>query len=313
MMKFYFDNSINTESNDIHNVCNGIHLENDIMLDINKFSPQWGLSRTYDYKKADIIITNSFYEESVLNWSIKNSIPKIKRMDGIYWKNNLKWKNNKLNLAAEYSDGVIFISEYSKRALFDLYKIIPKNHKTILNDVNGENFYPKKNKLNNKFTSISSATNWYREEKRLESIIKLANQFTEDQFILMGKCEIELPKNVICSGWVDNKDKMNEILNRGDIFISPYFRDAGSKTTCQAIKSGLPVLYTTSGGLPELVKTGGVSILDYNEIDFLDETKPIDILNEYIEIKKIYRDIIPIKRDYYELISDYFKYILSFI
>jgi len=130
----YFDCSINNTSNKEHNNISLGPAENDIMKDLNQYSILFGFKRTYDYKEADVFITNTTFPYEILQWSENHSIPKIKRMDGIYWQNNLVYKNEKLNESALYADHVIFISEYSKDTFKALYGY-EINSSVILNNV----------------------------------------------------------------------------------------------------------------------------------------------------------------------------------
>jgi len=310
-MKKYYDCSINHLANSLHNKESFGPIENDIMRDLGKYASNFGWERTYDYKITDLVVTNSFYPDNILNWTEKHSIPKIKRMDGIYWQNYLKHKNHIFNDAALQSDHVIFISDYSKDTLWDLYSIEIPNNSVILNNVDDKIFFPIKHN-NDKFTLVSSATNWNREEKRLSSIISLASKI-DDIIILIGKCDIELPKNIIKKGYIESQEEMNNIIGNSDAFLSLFFRDAAPKVVCQAIQCNLPILYTNTGGSNELCNGYGVIVEDYTKMEFLDsvpELNETDVFKNYELIKDYYDSISnnylkPIP--YQETLSEYFK------
>ena len=310
----YFDCSINDISNQLHNKESFGPIENDIMYDLNQYSHLFGFKRTYNYKEADIFITNTIYPIDILEWSNKHSIPKIKRMDGIYWKNNLLYKNIPLNKSAKESDHVIFISEYSKNTLYDLYKL-KLNNTVILNDANDEIFYPRKK---SGFSLVSSCSNWDRDGKRLDDLINFGKSI-DDEIHLIGKCDRKLPNNFIKHGYIDNQHEMSNVINDSNIFISLFFRDAGSKVTCQAIKCGLPVLYTTSGGLKEIVGGNGISVKDYEDMDFKTDTPRLNInevILKYKELKDNYDSFIDNfekRESYYYTIEKYFNVFKSFL
>lgn len=317
--KKFYDCSINEYSNRIHNKESYGPIENDIMRDLNKFAHLYDFKRVNNYQDADIIITNTLYPDDILRWSIEHNIPKIKRMDGIYWQNSLKYKNEPLNNAALQSDMVIFISKYSRLSLRKLYNLNLKKDCVILNNVDDKVFY-KRNNNNEKFTLVSSSTNWNRDGKRLNSIIELSRVIDKNDIIkLIGHCDTELPSNIIKCGYIDNDIEMSNIIGTSDAFVSLFFRDAGSKVTCQAVQCGLPVLHVSSGGLMELVEClNGTVINDYNDIDFLDSAPNLDKddLNfGYKDLKTYYKDIIEIyeKRvSYQETLSKYFDVMKSF-
>lgn len=311
-IKKYFDCSINEYSNKNHNKDSYGPVENDIMRDLTKYAHLYSFERIYDYKKADIIITNTIYPDKILKWSDKKNIPLIKRMDGIYWQNNLKYKNIALNTAALQSNEVIFISDYSKSSLKFLYNIDLKNSSVILNDVDDNIFY-KRNNNNDKFTWVTSATNWNRESKRLNDLIELSKYAKNDIINLIGHCDIDLPNNIIKHGYIDNDEKMSDIIGNSNAFISLFFRDSGSKVTCQSIKCELPVLHVSSGGLMEIVKSNGIIINDHTKIDFLDNIPLLDfddMICAYEDLKYYYNDIIDVyekRSPYQDTISKYFS------
>ena len=310
----FFDCSINTLSNEEHNKNSLGPVENDIMKDLSLYSILFGFKRTYDYKEADVFITNTTYPQEILEWSDKHSIPKIKRMDGIYWQDDLVHKNDKLNEAALQSDHVIFISQYSKDTLKDLYGY-ELNSTVILNNADDSVFFPREKE---EFNLVSSCTNWERDGKRIDELIELAKNIDE-KIHLIGKCDRELPSNIIKHGYIDSQQKMSEIISRSSVFISLFFRDAGSKVTCQAIKCGLPVLYTTSGGLKELVRGNGVPVIDDVRMDFRSGSPSLnmdDVISKYGELKEKYSFLMKNfneREPYYYTIDNYFKIMKNYL
>ena len=312
--KFY-DCSINSVSNKTHNKDSLGPVQNDIMKDLNQYSNLFGFRRTYNHEEADIFITNTTYPYKILDWSKKHSIPKIKRMDGIYWQNNLIHKNQKLNDAALMSDHVIFISEYSKKTLKTLYGISLYNSSVILNNADDSVFYSKEKQ---DFRIVSSCSNWERDGKRLGYLIELAKNIKEE-IHLIGKCDIDLPGNMIKHGYIEDQKQMSTIIGESHLFISLFYRDAGSKVTCQAIKCGLPVLYVTSGGLNELVRGNGVSVNDDTSISFRNNVPSLDmdeILEKYNELKDSYDYRIKKFRErepYYRTLENYFNVMENYL
>lgn len=313
----YFDCSINDISNKSHNNISFGSFENDIMRDLGLYANNFGFERTHNYKNAEIIITNTLYPDYILNHSEKFKIPLIKRMDGIYWKDDLLYKNEYHNNAALLSNHVIFISEYSKTVLKTLYNLEPINN-VVLNNVNDLIFYRKPNNQTNKLELVTSCTNWIRFDKRFDALIEFSKNINEN-IHLIGHCDAELPKNIIKYGYINNLNKISEIIQNCDIFLSLFFRDAGSKATCQAIQCGLPVLYSETGGLPEIVKNYGVSVPDYNKIDILSDVPSLNIDNilssynilkdNYVDIKQKYTQC----ESYQSTLGKYFDVMLKYI
>lgn len=310
----YFDCSNNSISNQAHNNKSLGPIENDIMKDLNQYSNLFGFKRIYNYKEADVFITNTIYPDEILEWAEKHFIPKIKRMDGIYWQNNLIHKNEKLNKAALESDHVIFISKYSQDALKELYGY-KLNSSIVLNNADDTVFFPRKKQ---NFRLVSSCSNWERDGKRLNELIELAINI-EEEIHLIGKCDITLPSNMIKHGYIDDQNQMSKIISESHLFISLFYRDAGSKVTCQAIKCGLPVLYTASGGLNELVRGNGVSVNDDAHISFRNDIPGLnneEVLEKYKELKILYDEKIKKfkqREPYYRTLENYFNIMVNYL
>lgn len=309
----YYDCSINETSNSNHNIQSLGPVENDIMVDLEKYAHMFGFERVYNYEEAELFVTNTIYPDNILKWSYKMNIPKIKRMDGIFWHDKDLHRNDELNKAAMESNHVIFISDFSLQSLEKLYGISPKNYTVILNNAD-DTIFRNRGTINKKFTWVTSATNWIRGEKRLNDLIKFSEIVDDNDIIrLIGECDLDLPKNIIKEGYINNKKDMSKIIGSSDAFLSLFFRCAGSKVTCQAIQSKLPVLYAKSGGLPEIVGTNGIPIDDYSDIDFLKHTPNLDVKelkNRYHQFKYYYDDMVNNYRKrepYLDTISRYFE------
>lgn len=306
-----FDCSINNYSNRVHDINSLGPIENDIMSDLKKYSKIFSHEFVDDYKKSDLIITNTTYPDNILEWCRIHNIPKIKRMDGIFNTNENKHRNIPLNEAAIQSDMVIFISEYSRNMYNKLYGDKLKNECIILNNVDNT-IFKYNNNIKNEFIICSSSTNWIRKDKRLCSIINLANRI-KDNIYLIGKCDIDLPSNIIKIGYINDYNDMNNILNKCSLFLSLFFRCAGSKVTSQAIHTRLPVIYSSSGGIAELVNNNGEMISDYNTMDFVDSIPSLDddeIYDKYLIIKNNYNYYInnfKKREDYLNTIESYFN------
>ena len=289
--------------------------ENDIIRGLKDNARLFLCKFVNRYNNADIIITNDIFPEEIK----KSKIPKIKRMDGIYWQNDMKHKNIALNQSAEIADHVIFISEYSRRALYTLYPNIKlKNSSVVLNTGDNKIFkglpkyhHPSENLVR---SAIASCTDWSRPEKRFNDLMQLAKLIPEKLY-LIGNCEMETPPNVVKLGYLSDYDKVNEALNNADVFINLSYRDAAAKVVTQAVACGLPVLYAESGGVGELIDNG-VSIPDEKEIFFADEVPPldpVDMLKSYNYLKQNYLGFNKgNKRNFLATITNYYQIILQY-
>jgi len=244
---------------------------------------------------ADIIFTNDIYPEKILDLQK----PMVKRMDGIFWQKELQNRNSRYFQAARQSSHVIFISKYSSNCFL---KICPfydraKISSVIINDAPEWIFHPRFPRFRlstpiHQITFAACVSNWEREEKRFDSLIQFAKICAGikdiDIYInLIGECNSKLPSNICRKGYCKDRDDIADILRVSDAFLNFSFRDAAPKTVCQAIRSGLPVLYANSGGVGEIVGDFGIPICDNeNESPLIYKLKEDDIrssLNEFIK------------------------------
>lgn len=226
--------------------------QNDIMRYLHENAKRYSCEFTDDYKSSDVIITNDVYPDYVL----KIDRPRVKRMCSPYWRTNLLDRNIRLNKAAEQSNWVIFISQYSWSSYRYIYGYPKFNHNVIRHWVDPKVF--KMSYRDTEFSLVSSATNWSREEKRLSEIIKIAN--LGYKINLIGECEYNLPSNITKVGYLEDPQEMAYWLNKSQVFLNLTYRDAATKTVPQAISCGLPVIFAQSGGVSEYVGRYGVIV-----------------------------------------------------
>jgi diguanylate cyclase (GGDEF)-like protein len=270
--------------------------ENDIMLDLKKYQSKLSVMFVPDYKKADRVITNTTYTPAILKYAAKNNIPLIKRMDGVFWRRDLIERNIKLNEAARQSDAVIFISKFSKDSFAALYPSITlKREYVILNNVNEKIFNKKTTQKNRFFTWGASATNWSRDEKRPNEILRFADFVGSynEKILLIGKSNIKHP-SIINAGYFTDYNKLSKAINSVDAWVNFSYRDAAPKTVLQAIRCGKPVLYADSGGVSELVGNFGIPIPDNRGMTFETDNFKLnldDIIDSYHKFKEVYRNL----------------------
>ena len=247
-------------------------IQNEFVGLLHKHSEFYGFEFVESVDECDLIFTNDVYPEHILT----SSKPKVKRMDGIFWMEEYRQRNEKYNLAAKQSDLVIFISEYSKQSYEKLYSDKIENSKVITHWVEKKQPFYFSGDFNNQFFVM--ATDWQRKEKRFGELIKFS-ELTGSKIHLVGKCEMVVPENIICHGYLepDSVEFLN-VLKQSSAFLNLTCKDAATKTVCVSINCGMPVLFSNSGGVSELVGECGVGIFENDEIEFC-ETVPE--LNEF--------------------------------
>jgi glycosyltransferase involved in cell wall biosynthesis len=256
MIKIY--DSSNSKKRPLNRGFGGV-VENENVFDIKEYLKLNNFIILSSPENADIIFTNDifYYEEEYLPNLYPNKIY-IKRMDGIFFQNDLKYRNELLNQSACDANIVSFISEFSKNSLKGLYPELKIKNSIVINNFTNPNFFKKKEFFNNKpLNALIIATDWKREEKRLNDILKLKNILIENNITLhiIGTLDEKINDiKYISYGYIKEKEIINEIYNKCDFLINLSYKDACPKTVCNAINCGLPVFYANSGGVSEIVK-----------------------------------------------------------
>jgi glycosyltransferase involved in cell wall biosynthesis len=298
---------------------NGGPIENDIVRYLKRYANEYNCQFVNNPKIADVLFTNDVFPKDVLDLSI----PKVKRMDGVFFQNQFKERNESLNLAACQADQVIFISEFSRQSFYTLYNHTLKNDIVVLNQVDPSEYY----RIGNRHSYepkifCASAASWEREEKRLNAVISFA-KIHKGIIYLIGKCSkrLDLPKNIISLGYISDNEETNIILNKVDAYLNTSYRDAAPKTVAQALNVGIPVLYADSGGVNEMVKNCGVGFKDYTSNTFQYQCNEvyIDVISKgFEEFKYLFETLRynSLSRNnqflFRNMLDDYFKIIKSF-
>ena len=247
-------------------------MENAVVAMLKKYGPARGLIFVNSPKSCDVLFTNDVFPEEVLGLHK----PRVKRMDGVFWRENLKDRNAPYNLAATQADHVVFISQFSQRSLHELYgEIKLKNESVIVNWVDSELFPCIEKRVKTPKKWVAVATSWEREEKRFADLCRFATEVLDGELFLVGNCEKPVPKNVIVLGYKDYRE-LGETLRQMDALINLSYRDVAPKVVAEAICSGIPTLVAQSGGASE-VCGACVAIPDFFEYCFESETPQLEI------------------------------------
>lgn len=237
----------------------GGSVENAVISILKKYGGRFDVYFTENIHQCDLILTNDVFPRITL--SIDR--PKVKRMDGVFWQNNLKGRNSQYIEACKLADLVIFVSKYSQKSLRLLYPQVKiKTESVVLNWVDEELFY-KHNKYITSYPTkfIAVATSWARSEKNLHDLIWFSHNIRSlyGKLYLVGNLpKVNLPTNIIPLGFIQY-EFLGRILCEMDGLINFSYRDAAPKTVAESICCDLPVFYANSGGVSELVGEYGVS------------------------------------------------------
>lgn len=190
------------------------------------------------------------------------------------------------------SDMIIAVSEFTKREILKSYDDVPGGKiKVIHNGVDVERFSPAVDKgaLKRKFG--------FREEDLLilyvgrlysrkglptliEAIPKVVRKFNDVKFIISGRGlkdeeeklrrhakRLGVEDKLVFLGYFPDED-LPDLYRAADMFVFPSIYENLPFAMLEAMASGLPVITTTVGGIPEVIKDGenGFMIEPYNSM-----------------------------------------------
>ena len=237
-----------------------------------------------------------------------------------------------VKFSIDQSDGVTAVSRFLKEKTITNY-LCDKEIKVIPNFVDTDLYKPK---LNGEFKKhiadenekVLVHTSNFRVVKRVADTIKIFEKIHDkipSKLILVGDGPDRSECERLCrqKGLDDNvkflgkQDALVEILTSSDIFLIPSQSESFGLAALEAMACGLPVISSSVGGLPELIR--------HNETGFIAEIGDIDRMAKYtLELLsnerkyKIFSDnsrsravdvfdksqVVPIYEKYYKTILD---------
>ena len=193
-----------------------------------------------------------------------------------------------VKFSIEESDGVTAVSRFLKEKTITNYEI-QKDIEVIPNFVDTDLFKPteccgfrKHIAPNNEKVLIHTSN--FRQVKRVPDTLKIFAKVIEEvpaKLVLVGdgpdrsECERLCRQLGICDNvkFLGKQDGLVEILNASDIFLIPSQSESFGLAALEAMACGLPVISSSVGGLPELVR--------HNETGYIAEIGDIDRMAKY--------------------------------
>jgi glycosyltransferase involved in cell wall biosynthesis len=190
---------------------------------------------------------------------------------------------------------VIAVSEFTKWELTNYYNIPAHKIKVIHNGVDIKKFQPAQDKrkikselgFNPDDIAIVSVGRLYARKglfTLIESMPAVVKRFPNAKFIISGKGQSdEMQKliahatklgvigNIIFTGYYPDQ-KLPKLYQAADVFAFSTFYEHHPFAVLEALSTGLPVVTTTVGGIPETIQTGknGFLVKPFDEKAFAD-------------------------------------------
>ena len=179
----------------------------------------------------------------------------------------------------ERSNKIIAVSDFTRRELHRFYKLDESKIRVIHNGVDIDKFKPaldkRKAKLDLGFNPediiILSVGRLYARKglfTLIESIPRVVKRFKNAKFVISGKGQSnEMKKlinhatrlgvrdNIVFTGYYPDK-KLPKLYQAADVFAFSTFYEHHPFAVLEALASGLPVVTTNVGGIPETIEDG---------------------------------------------------------
>jgi glycosyltransferase involved in cell wall biosynthesis len=202
----------------------------------------------------------------------------------------------------ERSNRIIAVSDFTRRELLQYYKIRENKIRVIHNGVDVEKFKPATDKIKAKIelgfnpqdVAILSVGRLYARKglfTLIESMPRVVRRFKNAKFIISGKGlsnELEklrahaeklgVKKNIVFTGYFPDS-KLPKLYNAADVFAFSTFYENLPFAVLEALSSGLPVVTTNVGGIPEMVDSGRNGFL----VQPFDPRELADRILDYLE------------------------------
>ena len=193
-----------------------------------------------------------------------------------------------VKFSIENSDGATEVSRFLKEKTIINYSI-DKDIKVIPNFVDTQLYKPNKDcafreHLAPKGEKILVHTSNFRQVKRVTDTIRIFEEVVKEvpsKLILVGdgpdrsECERLCRQLNLCDHikFLGKQDGLVDILNAADVFLIPSQSESFGLDALEAMSCGIPVISSSVGGLPELIK--------HNETGFIAEIGDIKRMAKY--------------------------------
>ena len=266
---------------------------------LTKFFPE----KKYRFNLVYLLSNNNFISENSLKLLKKQKLPIILNQNGVFYpgwfKGNYKRRNLINSKVYHLADYVIWQSAFCKKAS---EKFLGERHgegRILYNPVDTNIFFPKFDFTRSNFTFLITGNIRKENNYRINSvfdafkeILKSNNKihlniagFLEDKDFLLAKAaKLKIIDSITLLGTYNQKEAPH-IYQNADAYITLSFQDNCPSAVLEAMSSGLPVIYSDSGGIPELVdKNSGVGLPVYENWNSIEVPKKNDLIKSIFEI-----------------------------
>lgn len=160
------------------------------------------------------------------------------------------------------ADHVIFQTEFTKQCAERFLGKLPRSHNVIINPVDTEKFTPRETPLPTEPLTVLMMGNHFESKERWEVSLEALSLVRAEiplKLILLGKPDFETDEK-----WIEKRGSYLQkdapaLFREAHMFLHLKYLDPCPTTVLEAMASGMPVIGSRSGGMPELVSdTAGI-------------------------------------------------------
>jgi len=218
------------------------------------------------------------YSFTFIRWAKAHGVRFILNQDGVYYPAwygaGYEVENRRLRMLHELADYVIYQSRFCFDTAQQFLHPPERPYEILYNAVDTDIFKPATVSLKRPITLITAgyfySSKHYILEGLLSALVILRQHHSEIRLIIAGHVDgVDSLKALAvklgvdrCTEWTGKYTVTQgvDILNRGTLFIHLKNNDPCPSVVLEAMACGLPIIYTTTGGTPELVGDGGIPI-----------------------------------------------------
>lgn len=173
------------------------------------------------------------------------------------------------------ADKIITLNEVSKKYINDILNIDSVILPNFIDDNNFE--LNTESSISEKIGVILYAGH-VTKQKGCDTIIEIAKELPQIEFRLVGYISDEIKniprtENVKLLGEMSKEETLME-MKKADIFLFPTHTEGFPNVVVEAMASGLPVISTTVGAIPDMLEEhGGILINDFNSRKYVEAIK----------------------------------------
>jgi len=198
----------------------------------------------------------------------KKTIPRVQRLDGIYYNVRFNFEEQNKNIKRTYneSDSVIFQSEHAKELVENFFGVHKKSA-VIYNGANLKAILESKalpiDKTNRKIWSCAAS---WRPHKRLSENIRyfLEHKGPNDLLLVAGNVKEKFKDSSICYLGTISQERLYSLYKATDYFLHLAWLDCCPNVVVDARACGAKIICTDSGGTKEIAGLDATIIKEEN-------------------------------------------------